>query len=202
MDILYYSNYCKHSKEILQYLVKNDVVKSLNCLCVDKRKVDPTTGQIFIVLENGTSVVMPPNIHSVPSLMLVRENYRVIMGNSIKGYFQPTVMNSQEIATQGNGEPMSFALGTKDVISEMYTMYNATPEDLSAKGSSKMRNMHHYVSAEGNVPIIPTPPDTYKPNKLSQDVTIETLQQQRNNDMNQTSNQYNQTPFLPPPLKQ
>jgi len=197
MDILYYSNYCKHSKEIIQYLVKHDLVKSLNCLCVDKRKVDSVTGQIFIVLENGTTVVLPPNIHSVPSLMLVRENYRVILGNAIKVYFQPTVKNLQDVATQGNGEPMSFSLGTKDVVSEIYTMYNATPEDLSAKGNSRMRNMHHYVSAEGNAPIIPTPPDTYKPNKLSQDVTIETLQQQRNTDMNQVNKQVNQTPFLP-----
>ena len=31
MDILYYSNYCKHSKKILEFLVKGGIVESF-CL--------------------------------------------------------------------------------------------------------------------------------------------------------------------------
>ena len=130
MDILYYSNYCKHSKEILQFLVKHDLTKQLNCLCVDKRKVDPVTGQIQLILENGSTVLLPPNIHSVPALMLLKENYRVISGNAIKGHFSDQVQEDQFMSTQGNGEPMSFSLGSKDVMSESYTMFNASVEEL------------------------------------------------------------------------
>jgi hypothetical protein len=68
MDILYYSNYCVHSKKIIQYLVKENLTSALNCICIDKRSRDPKTGQINIHLENGTKLLMPPNVHSVPAL--------------------------------------------------------------------------------------------------------------------------------------
>jgi hypothetical protein len=196
MDILYYSNYCKHSKEVLDFLVKHDLVSRLNCLCVDKRKVDPTTSQIHLVLENGSTVLMPPNIHSVPSLMLLKENYRVIMGNGIKGHFQSYVQEANSMATQGNGEPMSFSFGgSRDVVSENFTMFNATVDELSAKGNGGQRNMHKYVSATGTAPNIQTPPETYKSEKMSSDITVDSIQQERNQDMGQQNNQ--QIPFLP-----
>lgn len=195
MDILYYSNYCKHSKEILQFLVKHDLTKQLNCLCVDKRKVDPVTGQIQLILENGSTVLLPPNIHSVPALMLLKENYRVISGNGIKGHFSDQVEEDQFMSTQGNGEPMSFSLGSKDVMSESYTMFNASVEELSAKGSGNRRNMHHYVSVNGPVHSIQTPPETYKSEKMSSDITVESIQQQRNQDMGGQMTQ--SMPFLP-----
>lgn len=197
MDILYYSNYCKHSKIILSYLVKHDLVDTLNCICVDKRKVDPNNGQIHVTLENGTSVLLPPNIHSVPSLMLTKENYRVLMGNAILDRFKPAVSENNDMAQRGNGEPMSFSLGSKDVMSESYTMYGATPEELSAKGSGRNRNMHHYVSADGTVASIQTPPETYQSEKLSNDITVDSIQNQRSHDMNQSMQNVNQTPFLP-----
>jgi hypothetical protein len=193
MNILYYSNYCKHSKEVLGFVVKHDFVKSLNCICVDKRKIDHQSGQIQITLENGTSVLMPPNVHSVPTLMLVKENYRVISGKAILDFFRPDVSDANDMATQGNGEPMSFSLGSKYVMSESYTSYSASTEELSAKGSGGGRNLHHYVPAEGKIPSIQTPPDTYKPDKVSQDVTIDTIQQQRSTDVTPTSIM----PFLP-----
>ena len=196
MDILYYSNYCKHSKEVLDFLVKHDLVSRLNCLCVDKRKVDPTTGQIHLVLENGSTVLMPPNIHSVPSLMLLKENYRVIMGNGIKGHFQSFVQEANSMATQGNGEPMSYSFGnSRDVVSETFTMFNASVDELSAKGNGGQRNMQNYVSATGTAPIIQTPPETYKSEKMSSDITVDSIQQQRNQDMGQQNSQ--QIPFLP-----
>jgi hypothetical protein len=195
MDILYYSNYCKHSKEILDFLIKNDLTKQLNCLCVDKRKVDPVSGQVHIVLENGSTVLLPPNIHSVPTLMLVKDNYRVIMGSAIKSQFQGQVQENNDFATQGNGEPMSFSLGSKDVMSESFTMFNATVEELSAKGSGTGRNLYNYVSATGNIATIPTPPETYKSEKLSSDITVDSIQQQRNQDMGGQMTQ--QSPFLP-----
>lgn len=195
MDILYYSNYCKHSKEILDFLIKNDLTKQLNCLCVDKRKVDPVSGQVHIVLENGSTVLLPPNIHSVPTLMLVKDNYRVIMGSAIKSQFQSQVQENNDFATQGNGEPMSFSLGSKDVMSESFTMFNASVEDLSAKGNGGGRNLYNYVSANGNASTIPTPPETYKSEKLSSDITVDSIQQQRNQDMGGQLTQ--QSPFLP-----
>jgi hypothetical protein len=39
--------------------------------------------------------------------------------------------------------------------------------------------MYNYVSAGDEIKFIETPADTYRPDKLSSSVTIDTLQQQR-----------------------
>jgi hypothetical protein len=73
---------------------------------------------------------------------------------------------------------MSSSGGT-NIISEQYTMYNMTPEELSSKGKGGNRQMYNYVSAGDEIKFIETPADTYRPDKLSSSVTIDTLQQQR-----------------------
>ena len=88
MDTLYYSNYCKHSQRVLQFLVKGNLAEKLNFLCIDNREKDRSNNQVYIVLENGKKVIMPPNIQSVPSLLLVREGYRVILGDDIIQHYQ------------------------------------------------------------------------------------------------------------------
>lgn len=188
-DVLYYSNYCKHSKTVLDQLVKNNIIGKLNCICVDKRKVDPNTGNINVILENGNAVVLPPNIHSVPSLLVIRNNYSVITGKEILHHFQMSIDEANDFATQGNGEPSSFQLGSKDVTSESFTMYNASPDDLSAKGIGGNRPLHNYVAANGGSLSINTPPDSYKPDKISNDLTVESLTQQRNNDIQHVQSQ-------------
>ena len=49
MDTLYYSNYCKHSQRILQFLVKGNLVDKINFMCIDKRQQDDTNNQIYII---------------------------------------------------------------------------------------------------------------------------------------------------------
>ena len=88
MDTLYYSNYCKHSQRVLHFIVKGNLTEKLNFLCIDKREKDPKTNQLFIILENGKKVVMPPNIQSVPALLLVKHGYRVLFGDDIIQHFQ------------------------------------------------------------------------------------------------------------------
>lgn len=195
-DILYYSNYCKHSKQVIGHLAKNNITKELNCICVDKRKIDQTNGNTYVVLENGNSVLLPPNIHSVPSLLIVKNNYSVIMGNSILSHYKVQMAEANDMAVQGNGEPTSFSLGTKDVMSEAFTMYDASAEDLSAKGQGGNRSLGHYVSASGEAPKIQTPPDDYKSEKLSGDMTVENLSQKRNDDIQQAQGQPSFVPSI------
>lgn len=187
MDILYYSNYCKHSQKIIQFLAKNNLTNKLNFICIDKRKRDPTTNQTVITLENGKTVIMPPNIHSVPSLLLVKQNYRVILGDEIINIFKPYVKNQNDLATGTQGEPTAFQLNSSNngmnIVSEQYTFYNMTPEELSAKGNGGNRQMYNYVLANHSPSIIQTPPDTYRPDKIANGVTIDVLQQQRNEEI-------------------
>ena len=186
MDALYYSNYCKHCQQMLQYLVKNGLSQKLNCLCIDKREKNPETGQIFIVLDRGTKLLLPPNVHSVPSLLLTSQNYRVLVGEEIYKYFAPKVMNENNEATGNNGEPAGYliqnAANTLNVVSEQYTYYNMTPEELSGKGRGGMRQMHNYIPAEHSSYTIPTPEETYKSDKIG-NVSMESLQQKRNEEI-------------------
>ena len=189
MDILYYSNHCKHSQKVIQYLVKNNFSDKLNFICIDKRRLDSQTNQTMIFLENGKTVVMPPNIHSVPSLLLVKQNYRAVLGDEIIAMFKPAQQEQTQFATQFDGEPAGFQLnggggvGGASIVSEQFTFYNMSPEELSSKGKGGMRQMGNYVSAQQNGSAINTPPDTYRPDKLSSGVTLDTLQQQRNSDI-------------------
>ena len=188
MDILYYSNYCTHSQKVLQTLVKGNMSDKLSFICIDKRQLDKRTNQTYITLENGGKVVLPPNIHSVPSLLLIKDNYRIIQGDDIIKFFHKDIKQQTNIATNFNGEPVSFRLGASsggtNVMSEQYTLYNMSPDELSAKGTGGNRQMYNYVSAGNNMNLIQTPDDTYKPDKVSTGVTIDSLQQTRMDDIN------------------
>ena len=54
-----------------------------------------------------------------------------------------------------------------------------SPDELSAKGKGGMRQLYNYVAANDDIKLINTPPDNYRPDKLSNNVTIDKLQQQR-----------------------
>ena len=186
MDILYYSNYCVHSKKIIQYLVKENLTSALNCICIDKRTTNPNTGQIQIELENGKKVLMPPNVQYVPSLLIVSQKYSAIFGGEIIKYFEPYVKKKVEEATLVNGEPVGITLGQpsgSNILSEQFTFYNMSPDELSAKGKGGMRQMYNYVSAEHSLYSIPTPVDNYRPDKVGEGVSIESLEKQRNQEV-------------------
>lgn len=104
MDILYYSNYCTHSQKVLQTLVKGNLSDKLSFICIDKRQVDKQTNQTYILLENGGKVVLPPNIHSVPALLLIKDNYRIIHGDDIIKFFHNDIKQRANVATNFNGE--------------------------------------------------------------------------------------------------
>ena len=190
MDIFYYSNYCKHSQKVLQFLVKGNLVDKISFICIDKRFYDARTNQTKIALENGSSVILPPNVHSVPALLLVNKNYQMVLGDDIIKHYEPLVREKIARADLGTGEPAGFAMnqfgGGTMVTSEQYTMYNMTPEELAAKSTSMRRPLHNYVSANDDNQFIKTPPDTYKPDKISTNITIDTLEKQRTDEIQQS----------------
>lgn len=182
MDILYYSTYCKHSQKVIQTLVKANMSDKLSFICIDKRTRDAKTNQTYITLENGGKVVLPPNIQSVPSLLLIKHGYKVIVGDDIIKHFHDTFKTVSSKQPLPVTEPSAFHLGKSqgsNIMSEQYTMYNLTPDELSAKGTSVKRPLYNYVSANDAIQFINTPDETYRADKISTDVTIDTLQQQR-----------------------
>jgi hypothetical protein len=191
MDILYYSNYCKHSQRITQSLVKNNLSDKLSFICIDKRSKDPNNGQTHIHLENGSKVVFPPNVHSVPTLLLVNDKYRALMGDDILKHFHRDMKNLHALA-QPSGEPSgfdvtSFSSSGNNIVSEKFTSYNLTPDDLSAKSNSKNRPLYNYVSVQNDSIFINTPPDDYTPDKVASGITVDTLQQSRMDELGKSS---------------
>ena len=45
------------------------------------------------MLDNGDQKLLPPNIQSVPAMLLVNDNYKVILGDEIIQHFEPTMKN-------------------------------------------------------------------------------------------------------------
>jgi hypothetical protein len=171
---------------IIQYITKSGLTDKLNCICIDKRVVNPSTGQIQIQLDNGNKVLMPPNVHAVPALLIVSKRYSAIFGGDIIAYFEPFVGKKKEQAMSFNGEPIGVPLGQpsgSNIQSENFTYYNMSPDELSAKGNGGMRQMYNYVSAEHNMYSIQTPLDNYKPDKVGESVSIESLEKKRNTDV-------------------
>ena len=152
MDILYYSNNCKHCQKLLSHLAKNGQLEKYNFVCIDRRTVDPHTRQVSIILDRGVKTTLPPNVSRVPSLLLVNKNYNAVIGDEIYAYVDSQIKpDPNNAAVENGGEPIGYILspssGGVNIVSETFTMYNAPPEELSAKGIGGTRQMHNYVSA-------------------------------------------------------
>lgn len=197
MDILYYSNYCPHSQRVLQYIVKAGLTDSLNCICIDNRVRTPSN-QWSVITETGTQVHLPPNVVSVPSLILVRKNYTLITGDDIITHLNtvPPKRSAPGVAAAdaghraaafaANGEPVGTPLisrtASSNIASEQYTMYDLSPDQL-AGGYSAPRDTYHYMPVNGTAAPIHTPDETYTSDKVSESVTIDMLQRQRDEDV-------------------
>lgn len=186
-SILYYSNFCEHSKKLLQSLSKTQVSKDIHFICIDKRVKDQT-GKIQIVLENGQKIVMPENVTKVPALLLLNQNYQVLYGDNIYNHLKPRQEVVTRQATSNNMEPMAFSLGGGGgfggIVSDNYSFLDMDHEELNTKGSGGMRQMHNYVPLNHS-DLISTPKDDfdYKNQKISGDLTVEQLQKQREQEL-------------------
>lgn len=184
MDVLYYSNYCKHSQKLLQYLVKVNLINKVNCICIDKRVRDYNTNQIYITMENGQRLLLPTNINSVPALLMVNNKYAVIVGEEIYKHFSELVNQNNRGMTNGGepmGYPMTGPISTGNIVSEQYTYYNMSPEELKTSGKGGMRQMYNYIPASHEQITIFTPPDEYRPDKVS--MSMEDIQNRRNTEL-------------------
>ena len=186
-SILYYSKFCEHSNKLLQSLSKTNNQKDIHFICIDKRVKD-SSNKMFIVLENGQKIIMPENVNRVPALLLLNQNYQVLYGEAIMNHLKPKQEVAVRQATQNNMEPMAFSFGSGgfgDIVSDAYSFLDQGSEELQAKGSGGMRQMHNYVDLNYSDKIsTPNDEQEYKgANKISGELTIEQLQQQRDSEL-------------------
>jgi hypothetical protein len=186
--ILYYSNYCEHSKKLLQTFTKSNLTNDIHFICIDKRIKD-SNNKIFIQLENGQKIIMPENVTRVPALLLLNQGYQVLYGESILQYFKPKQEAQVKKATQNNLEPMAFSFGScfSNVVSDQYSFLDMDSESLAAKGNGGTRQMHNYVDLNYMDQISNSNSsndnDYKKSNKIPEGLTVEQLQQQREQEM-------------------
>lgn len=167
-SILYYSNFCENSKQLLSKISKSNIKNSLHFICIDKRI--EKNGSIYIVLENNQQIVLPNIITSVPSLLLINDNYKVLCGNQILDYLKPVEKIEKQKATNFNGEPSAFSIdgGFSGVVSDNFSFLDQNSDELSAKGNGGMRQLYNYATINYDDKI-DTPPDDYLPDKVNEE---------------------------------
>ena len=185
-SVLYYSNNCSYSKILLKKLAKSKLSEDIHFICIDKREKQ-SDGGIHIILETGGRILLPPNITSVPSLLLLHHGNRVIKGlKEINHFLKPGEVVINNKATNMNGEPLAFSFNEMgNNLSDNYSYLDMTSEDLSAKGNGGLRMKHNYMLINEN-PKIATPPDMYEPDKVG-NVDLGKIQMARDNDIRQNN---------------
>ena len=165
--ILYYSNYCENCGNILSVLSKSNIKNNINFLCIDKRI--NKNNKTYIILENNMEILLPESIKSVPSLLIINENYRIVTGKDILNYLKPINEEINNKATNNNGEPetMSFSSNTFGVMSDNYSFLDQNSEQMSTKGDGGLRQLYNY-STLNTQEKIETPPDDYIPDKIGE----------------------------------
>ena len=188
-SILYYSNMCNNSKRLLQQIGNSTVKDDMHFICVDQR-TKKNNGAVYIILQNGQELLLPPTITKVPALLLLNRGHHVLFGEEIERFIEPQhkAMLQSAVVTQGEPEAFSLDNGSQigyGVSSDCYSFLDQDAEELSAKGVGGMRQQHHYAAVEHR-DLIETPPDNYSADTIGNtigNVSLETLQQQRQQDL-------------------
>lgn len=182
--VLYYSQYCNHSKKVLETLQKSNNLDKVNMICIDYRFMKDNI--TYVKLPNNQNMPLPPMVNCVPTLCLV-PNFEVLTGNKIINYFNPINENIQQERNAIDMQPNPFSLeketiGSYGVSSDSFSFYDANHEELSASGNGGTRQMYNYSSVtQGNSNEIYTPQDQGKEQKLS--LSMEQIQARRNNEL-------------------
>ena len=159
--ILYYSNFCEHSKQLLIILAKQKIaLDEISYICIDKRK-QQDDGKIFAELDNGKLIPIPKNINSVPSLVMLNHGNTVLIGENILGHFKKSTKQ------QMMEDPSAFSFSEMAGASDKYSYLDMSNDELSAKGSGGLRMMHDYVPLNHNHRIETPPEDEPTTNEIS-----------------------------------
>jgi len=193
--ILYYSNYCQHSKKLLQNAAKLSVEKDVHFVCIDNR--EQIQGKNFVILKDGSKMIMPENVTKVPALLLLNDNYKVLFGESIYAYLnrlrpqnqtQPSSQMAnptQQPMANMSLEPSCYSFSnTGFICSDNYSFLDMNADSLGTKGDGGLRQMHNYVQLNQDFKIN-TPSDEFQYKTERQgEMTMEAYQAQRDADMN------------------
>jgi hypothetical protein len=159
--ICYYSNFCEPSKKLLQLMAKTKLKNEIHFICIDQRSKD-TRGQTLVEI-NGQRVVLPPAVTKVPALYLI-DTRKALFEDDIYRFLAPQETAINHVETRGQGEPDCYSNQAAN-MSDSFSFWDQDAEELGTKGSGGMRQQHSYATVD-QVFQIPTPEDTYEPDKV------------------------------------
>jgi hypothetical protein len=185
--VIYYSNYCKHSPEVLKTLINITSLK-IKFICIDCRY--QKEGHWYTVLETGHHVILPNNLSQTPFLLILCDNYKTIMGSEpILQYFKHKKMEQTRVSTNNYLEPMSYSFNggmNTNVVSDSFSFIEENYKELESVGNGGSRQMYSYMPANANESMykIHTPEEErFDKNVKKEQPTIEHIQNQRNMDI-------------------
>ena len=161
--ILYYSNFCDPSKKLLQKVAKTKLSQEIHFICIDQRKRD-SKGNTILFLQNE-QVMLPSSVTKVPALYQM-ESKQVLFGDDIYDHLLPKEVAINQVATNGNFDPDPFSVFGMSRLSDQYSFWDTSVEDLGAKGSGGLRQLKRFATLEDQSSIH-CPKDDYSPDKVS-----------------------------------
>ena len=105
--------------------------------------------------------------------------------NSNRGQPDPRI---QKRAPMDSIEPMAYSLGgtgmfSGNVMSDTYSVWDTSPEQLLAQGSGGCMQMHNYVNPDYIDNITQAPETVTRAPRMDDTITVENLQKQRNTEL-------------------
>ena len=96
--VLYYSKYCDNCKNLLYSLGKSDIQKKIHFLNIDKRVKEGK--KLYVMLENGQKILLPPMIKQVPALLMLNRGNQILFGNDVMNFYKPLIKREGVILWQ------------------------------------------------------------------------------------------------------
>lgn len=182
-EILYYSTFCERCADLLN-LLAHKKPPDVMYFSVDTREV--VNNVTYLILSNGSRVVLPVTITKVPALLCMDEATNkniVIFGKDLYTHFN--VKNPEDKSIDNNNvEVQSYRLtnGATFVTSDTFSFLNTDNSDLMAQGDGGLQQLHHY-SALDAYHNINTPNEDYTPNTIGNDKSLEDFKKERDHDL-------------------
>lgn len=176
--ILYYSNFCDYSKQLIVNLRNYKEYNEMHFINIDKRFIK--NKQLFVLLENNQSVLIPSFITRVPAMLNIT-NHKISFGNDI---YKNITKHKEEKSKKVSDDILEYSFGnskSNEIMSDQYSFYDQGSDELLAKGDGGLRQMHRYVTLDYNDRIT-TPEEDYDPGKIKEDdesINLNKLQEQR-----------------------
>lgn len=171
MSILYYSKHCQNCQQLITRYILPDpqLMQTIHFICIDNRTEH--NGSKYIILPNGKHMLLPSIIKTVPAIVLLYGEYKVLLTiPEIIQYLSPSY-SANELATMPNESlPQS---------EQQYEEELSPPSILDRSGKSfySLLDEDEQQSDSSNVPYMDQMPVLRESGKCTNDELMQLMEQ-------------------------